>query len=210
MPLFNSQSVLTAAAALLGTPFCFGKIACYNPLQLVNTQTDHWALKQSILYASVSDPNAFLKVWVNALENQSFLCMTTGNGLSLEPRVPTLCLGWWVQLAAWCSAGILKPGLSKVAEVLRGSQRLGIQNPTERLAKPMGTHLALSTTTATLTQPVTSKLLSRAAWFGCHTEHMDEEQRGAAEKFWPAVLGGGIAPHVSTSGTGLWIALNFF
>lgn len=35
-------------------------------------------------------------------------------------------------------AGILKPVLNKVAEVLRGNQSLGLQNPTERLAKPTG------------------------------------------------------------------------
>lgn len=38
--------------------FPLAKLCAITPLWLVNTQTDHWALKQSILYASVSDPKA--------------------------------------------------------------------------------------------------------------------------------------------------------
>lgn len=193
MPLFNSQSLLTAAAALLRTPFCLGKIVCYNPLQLVNTQTDHWALKQSILYASVSDPNARPKGWVNAFENQSFLCMTTGNGLSLEARVPAVCLGWWVQLAAWCSAGILRPVLNKVAEVLRGGQRLGLWNPVERLAKPTGRQPPCSLHCHILPPPSFS-----AALLGLTAAQSmgSKEKGGAAERLWPAVSARGIAPRV--------------
>lgn len=201
--------MLTAAAALLGTPFCFGKIVCYNHLQLVNTQTDHWALKQSILYASVSDPNACLKVWVNALENQfsvhdhrqwvisgaksacSVFGMVSAAGSMMQAYLSQFWTRWlryWEEARAWGSKTQLRGWLSPRA----------------------GTHLALSTTTATCTQPVTSKLLSSTAWFGCHTEHREEEQGGAAEKLWPAVSARGIAPHVSTWGAVLWIALNFF
>lgn len=43
-----------------------------------------------------------------------------------------------MQLEAWCGADILNLVLNKVAEVLGGGQWPGLQNPSERLSKPVG------------------------------------------------------------------------
>lgn len=126
--------MLTAAAALLGTPFCFGKIACCNPLQLVNTQTDHWGLKQSILYASVSDPNACLKstLW----KTRVFCACPQAMGYLWSQE----CLecAWdgecsWQHYAVQAYLSQFWTGWLRFWEE---ANRLGLQNPTERLAKP--------------------------------------------------------------------------
>lgn len=172
--------MLTAAAALLGTPFCFGKIACCNPLQLVNTQTDHWALEQSILYASA--PNVCLKGWGNALEHQNFLWMTTGNGLSLEPRVSAVCLGWWVQLAAWAVQTYLSQFWTRWLRYWEEARGWGCKTHLRSWLNPrVVTHLALGTATATCTHPVTSRfsapLLGLAA-----AQSMGRRNRGVLQK----------------------------
>lgn len=120
MPLFNSQSLLTAAAALLGTPFSLGKTVRYNP-PLVGKHTNR-------LLSSETKYSACFCKWSQSHLESKLLKSGSCFPSKIIFQTKTACGAVGM---VWCGH---MQALSKMAEILGR----GHWNPRERLAVYVG------------------------------------------------------------------------